>query len=366
MTDLASTVFCHRCASPNRAGAKFCTACGQPLLVSAAVNPPRPAAPTTPLPPTVGGPTAGQPAGQQLDQVGSAVAGALQNLASLVRDWLPGAESEPPPEPGAAGEYRYGLKPVSGKDSHVGMVRQLNEDSFLALEFTRVQESRGVPVGFYVVADGMGGHDSGEVASKTVNKLITQRVLHAEVIPGLASKTRALEDTPEAVMLAAVQAANEALFSMSRAAGSDMGTTLTAALLIGDTATIANVGDSRTYLWRQGVLRQVTRDHSLVAALVEAGVLQPGDVRTHPQRNQITRSLGMKPRVEVDIFTEKLQKDDRLVLCSDGLWEMVTDAEIGRVVGSARNPQEACRRLVLKARRAGGEDNITVIVVKME
>jgi protein phosphatase len=145
-----------------------------------------------------------------------------------------------------------------------------------------------------------------------------------------------------------------------------MGTTLTAALVIGDAATIANVGDSRTYLWRNGVLRQVTRDHSLVASLVQAGMVKPEEVRGHPQRNQVYRTLGVKPDVEVDIFTETLQRGDRLILCSDGLWEMVGDAEIGRTVGQARSPQEACRTLIQQANKAGGKDNVTVIVVKME
>jgi len=300
--------------------------------------------------------------------VGAALSGAWQEVTGLARNLLSGGAEGGTVAPSGAqpGDYVLGVKPVSGKDSNIGNVRQVNEDSFVVLEVTRVQESRGIPLGLYVVADGMGGHRAGEIASRTVNKIITEKVLNAEVIPGLASATRRLDETPASVLSGAIQEANRILNTAAQRQGSDMGTTLTAALIIGDTATIANVGDSRTYLWRDGVLRQVTEDHSLVASLVKAGVLKPEEVRTHPGRNQVLRSLGVKPDVEPDIFTETLQRGDRLILCSDGLWEMVRDPEISRIVARARSPQEACRALIQKAKDAGGDDNITVIVVKME
>ncbi len=263
-------------------------------------------------------------------------------------------------------DYGLGLKPVSGKASHVGQVREINEDSLLAFEFTRVQESQGVPIGFYLVADGMGGHQAGEIASRTVQKIITERVLNAEVIPDLKFATRRLDETPGSILSSAIREANRTLHAQARVKGSDMGTTLTAALIIGDTATIANVGDSRTYLLRGGRLRQITTDHSLVASLLAAGVIRPEEVRQHPQRNQIYRTLGAKPEVDVDIFTEALQHGDQLILCSDGLWEMALDADIARLVNAAPNPQAACDALVRQANFAGGEDNVTVIVVKLE
>jgi protein phosphatase len=141
---------------------------------------------------------------------------------------------------------------------------------------------------------------------------------------------------------------------------------VTAALIIGDVATVANVGDSRTYLLRDGRLEQITQDHSLVARLVDAGVIKPDEVRSHPLRNQIHRCLGNKPSVDVDTFTVQLRQDDRLILCSDGLWEMVSDAEIQRVVEGARSPQKASDELIEAANRAGGKDNIAVIVVEIE
>lgn len=263
-------------------------------------------------------------------------------------------------------DYGLSLKPVSGKASDVGQVREINEDSLVAFEFTRVQESQGVPIGFYLVADGMGGHQAGEIASRTVQRIITERVLNAEVIPDLKFATRRLDETPASILTSAIQEANQTLNAQARTRGSDMGTTLTAALVIGDTATIANVGDSRTYLFRGGKLRQVTTDHSLVASLVAAGVIEPEEVHQHPQRSQIYRSLGAKPQVDVDVFTETLRRGDELILCSDGLWEMVLDADITRTVGEALTPQAACDALIHQANLAGGEDNVTVIVVKLE
>ena len=302
------------------------------------------------------------------ENVGSTLNGTWLAVSGMVRNLLSGGGNDAQSAANAArpGEYGAELKPASGKLTDVGNVRQVNEDSFLAFEFTKVQESRGTPIGFYVVADGMGGHQAGEVASRTVNKIVMDKVYSKEVAPSLALATRRLDETSESVLTSAFKEANRILYERARAQGNDMGTTLTAALVIGDTATIANVGDSRTYLWRDGILDQVTQDHSLVASMVAAGVLKPSEVRSHPNRNQVYRTLGINPEVEVDTFIVTLQRGDRLLLCSDGLWEMVLDPEIGRIVGRARSPQDACRKLIQRAKDAGGDDNITVIVVKLE
>lgn len=266
----------------------------------------------------------------------------------------------------AKGSYGLNPKPSTGSASDAGHIRAVNEDSLVAFQFTRVQESQGVPVGFYAVADGMGGHQAGEIASRTVNMVITERVLNAQVLPGLTLATRRLDETPVGVITSAVKKANQVLYEHARTHGSDMGTTITAALVIGDMATVANVGDSRTYLYREHHLYQMTQDHSLVASLVAANIIRPEEVRTHPQRNQIYRTLGAKPDVEVDVFTKRLQRGDRLLLCSDGLWEMVTDDIIAQVLNEFKTAQAACDALIRSANQHGGEDNITVIVVDME
>ncbi len=167
----------------------------------------------------------------------------------------------------------------------------------------------------------------------------------------------------------AVEKANEALitYGHSHPDARGLGSTLTAALVIEGTAFIANVGDSRTYLLHDGKLARVTRDHSLVERLVEAGQIQRDEVYEHPNRNLIYRSLGAgKADVEVDIFPVELQAGDALLLCSDGLWEMVRDPQIESILAEVHSPGEACDLLIERANDNGGEDNITAVLVRCE
>ena len=260
------------------------------------------------------------------------------------------------------------LKPSHGQATHPGRQHTRNEDAVVTFTFDKEQKGHSVPIGFYLVADGMGGHDAGDLASRTVNQIVTNWIIKIKVLPDLQKATRKLttEDVPGELLAQAIQQTNEALLQHGQARGSDLGSTVTAALIIGDVATIANVGDSRTYLLREGRLEQITQDHSLVAQLVSAGIIGPEEVRTHPQRNQIYRCLGHKPIVEVDTFARQMQAGDVLMLCSDGLWEMVPDTQIQRIITGALSPQKACDALVEAANRAGGEDNIAVIVVEIE
>lgn len=258
------------------------------------------------------------------------------------------------------------LKPTHGQATHPGRQRVGNEDAVASVTFNLDQEGLTLPIGLYLVADGMGGHDAGDLASRTVNRVVADRLIQTGVVPELRMFQPLGGAGPADLLVQAIREANGVLVRYAQETGSDLGSTITAALIVGEMAFIANVGDSRAYLLRDGHLEQVSRDHSLVARLAEVGIIRPEEIRTHPRRNEIYRSLGHQPNVEVDLFTRPLRKGDRLILCSDGLWEMVSDDQIRRIVESARTPQQASDALVEAANRAGGEDNIAVVVVEME
>ena len=282
------------------------------------------------------------------------------------RAMLEDLKSAPPPEAPRS------LRQNAGYNTDIGQRRDHNEDFVGRYSFGLVQSPNTPEVGLYIVADGMGGHQAGELASQDVVKAVVQHIQDnlngLQAAPKLKRSTVRLDNvvTPGEVLQQAVQSANLQLHKIRRGTGADRGTTLTAALVVGDTCAVANVGDSRTYLYHNGSLRQITRDHSLVASLLAAGMIQPEEVRSHPQRNQIFRQLGDKPNVEVDIFNLTLTAGDRLLLCSDGLWEMVLDNEIVTILLQAPTPTAACDRLIEAANKAGGDDNISVAVILLE
>ncbi|MBN1483449.1 MAG: protein phosphatase 2C domain-containing protein [Chloroflexia bacterium] len=251
-----------------------------------------------------------------------------------------------------------------GRATHTGRQRELNEDALQTLEWVQVQESQWTPWALYAVADGMGGHEGGEIASTLALHTLTSYVAAHVLMPSLQGD--ALVQEVSRYLLEGASAANQAVYQERLARGNDMGTTLTAALLNGSTAHVAHVGDSRAYLWHQQTLRPITRDHSLVASLVEAGHLDPAEIYSHPQRNVVLRSLGDKPEVEVDVLSQALQPGDALLLCSDGLWEMLRDVEMEEHLAAGGHPQEICDRLIEAANGEGrGMDNITVIIVQV-
>ncbi len=253
-----------------------------------------------------------------------------------------------------------------GRCSNVGRVRQLNEDSVLTLELTRIRRSISDPMGLYAMADGMGGHAAGDVASALTIDTLARKAL-SELWMDYLAESNSLPDV-KGWLKQAVQEANQVVFGRRRASMSDMGTTIVAALICcgTNTITIAHAGDSRVYLVNKDEIRQVTTDHSLVQRLIQLGQLRPEEARTHPQRNVIYKNLGDKPRVEPDMIEVKFEPGDRLLLCSDGLTGMVTDVRIQQIVMAACSPQEACLQLVNMANAAGGEDNISVIIVEVE
>jgi PPM family protein phosphatase len=224
-----------------------------------------------------------------------------------------------------------------------GRVRENNEDSHHADGHV------------FIVADGMGGHRAGEVASAAAIKEF------------LRFEAQHRGEGPLERLGAGMRAANDYL---NRMADDDrelegMGTTFTAVLIEGGLF-LGHVGDSRAYIWREGRLQPMTRDHSLVERMVDEGHLSPRDARTHPQRNVILRALGVERELEIDLDTVDAVPGDRLLLCSDGLSGMLEDTEIESIISGETEPEESCRRLVEAANERGGMDNITAIVIHLE
>ncbi|MGH9189686.1 MAG: Stp1/IreP family PP2C-type Ser/Thr phosphatase [Acidimicrobiales bacterium] len=229
----------------------------------------------------------------------------------------------------------------AGAATDVGRVRQINEDRFLADEAV------------YAVADGVGGHQAGEVAAQTSIDVLR----------------KSFTDHTTAGLRQAVERANRAVWELAQANAEKrgMGTTLTAVALVVDNGeeqlAVVNVGDSRAYLLQQGELLQVSQDHSLVEEMVREGQISAAEAAVHPQRSIITRALGMEPAVEVDSWTLVPYRGDRVLLCSDGLTNELSNDRIAAVLRRLSDPEEAARDLVRQARDEGGGDNITAVVV---
>jgi len=249
-----------------------------------------------------------------------------------------------------------------GRRTDVGMERTLNEDSLLTVETNRTTQSISQALGIYAVADGMGGHAAGEIASSTIVNILAQKA--AADLFALASKPLTPEEHCK-WLSEAVELANQTVFDMRKSAGSDMGSTLVAIMLDANRACIAHVGDSRAYRINERGIEQLTTDHSLVERLIATNQITREEARHHPQRNVIYRTMGDKPKVEVDTSIHTLTAGDRLLLCSDGLSGMVDDSTILRIVMESSSPQAACDALIDAGNAAGGEDNISVVIIQI-
>lgn len=259
-----------------------------------------------------------------------------------------------------------------GMASDVGMVRGLNEDSVGALELTNILQSVSRPSGFYMVADGMGGHEAGEEASKIAIEHITGKIIQAFNENGVESgkkNRQLLED--------AVFSANEEIFERAKSKNNNMGSTITIAYLAKNRAHILNIGDARAYLFSQKKLKLITEDHSLVFRLHKIGQLKYNEIPGHPQSHQILCALG-EPDLKQSLdnlrneanhpyfFDIKLKKGDGLLLCTDGLWQMIQDSEMEQILCKYPEPQRAVDEMVKIANQNGGDDNISLIFVKTQ
>ena len=240
------------------------------------------------------------------------------------------------------------IRATSGVTTHVGQVRDGNEDNYVSID------------GLYFVADGMGGHSAGEVASEIAVRILQEVYTDPKVrvsSPGLLAD--------------AISTANTAIFmeAMHDSSKAGMGTTLTGLAVTNapdNQIVVANVGDSRTYLWRHGELRQVTKDHSHVQTLVDRGAITRAEARVHFQRNIVLRAMGIESWVDIDTFPMTVEDGDRYIMCSDGLVDEADDDEIEAEIRLSVSVQDLADRLVDLANRNGGRDNITVVVVDFE
>lgn len=232
--------------------------------------------------------------------------------------------------------------------SDVGRMRQINQDSIFCSK---------KPVGnlpnLFVVADGMEGHQAGDYASRTAVEILLKRIQETD------------SHDPVVILKDCIEKMNEYLWrrSMTDSALAGMGTTLVAAVLAGDTLYVVNVGDSRLYVIG-GEIHQVTKDHSLVEELVEQGSLVRGSVEYQAKKNMITRAIGVEERVTADFFEVRLVSEEKVLLCSDGLTNMVTDDEIYAIVKREISLRERAEALIEAANLSGGRDNITVILIE--
>ncbi|MEN4012782.1 MAG: protein phosphatase 2C domain-containing protein [Chloroflexota bacterium] len=248
-----------------------------------------------------------------------------------------------------------------GCGQSVGRQRDHNEDALYSLATVLSDGNNEIPFGLFVIADGMGGYEHGELASSAAARTLAETVLTRIYIPHIGLEGESSGDSIQEIMDSAVTRAHQAV--SKRAPGG--GTTLTAALAIGEQVTITHVGDSRAYfIFPDGRMQLITQDHSLVRRLVELGQITEQEAAVHPNRNVLYRALGQVEPFRPDIHTLPMPHPGYLMICSDGLWGVVNEAEIFQIIASARNPSVACKNLVDAANIAGGPDNISVILVQ--
>jgi len=314
----------------------------------------------------------------------------LSNLLDKLRAMLgvtaeePAAETEPTtapaptPEPNIASTRPLGeeeveqmldemgtpIRPqqiVVGLGYSTGLQREHNEDAIYANVSNLSANGRDLLFGLFVVADGMGGHQHGEVASEVATRALTQYLLNSVYSPLFQPNPEVPQEALIDLMREAIRRAHRAVLDTAPGGG----TTITAALLLNEQLTIAHVGDSRAYtLYPDGRMEVLTRDHSLVKRLEELGQLTPEEAAVHPQRNVLYRALGQAEPFDPDVFTMPAPKQGYLLLCSDGLWGVISEETLFQIVMDSENPSRACQQLVKAANAAGGPDNISVVLVQ--
>ncbi len=232
--------------------------------------------------------------------------------------------------------------------THIGLVRQINQDYGL---ITKLDDATTL----IIVADGMGGHKAGEVASKMATELV-----HSSVLEHWNTKSW------ESLLQSAIQTANEQIYTLASQEPdfSGMGTTIEVAIFNSEEGIIAHVGDSRVYMWQEATLHQLTEDHSLVYALYKSGQITHEEIETHPQKNVILRAIGTEQHIDVDLIDFSWSLGDRILLCSDGLFKHVNNERISEYLQKQETVDIIADQLIQHAVELGGEDNITIAIVE--
>ena len=252
-------------------------------------------------------------------------------------------------------QFAFGCAQSPGKQ------RDHNEDALFALSSTLASDNTNLPFGLFIIADGMGGHQHGEVASGVAIRAMASHVIRKILTPMYSTSRETPEESFHEILQAGVLEAHHAILKDATGGG----TTLTTALMIGNQVIISHVGDSRAYIiYPDGRIHALTRDHSLVKRLEELGQITSSEAAVHPQRNVLYRALGQGEPFEPDVTTYPLPHNGYVLLCSDGLWGVVSEEIMIDIIRSTTNLQQATHKLVEAANDAGGPDNISVILVR--
>ena len=258
-----------------------------------------------------------------------------------------------------------GLQPaqlLASCGQSVGMQREHNEDALFVLTTTLTSDHTNLPFGLYIVADGMGGHQHGEIASGIAIRSMASYIVSRLMLPMLSANPHTPEESLQEIMQAGVQEAHKAITNQVPGGG----TTLTAALILGEQMILAHVGDSRAYaIDLDGNVQILTRDHSLVKRLEELGQISHEEAANHPQRNVLYRALGQGEPFDPDIKNLQLPANGHILLCSDGLWGVVEEDELIQMILNSPTPDQACKSMVDAANAAGGPDNITAVLIRL-
>ena len=286
-----------------------------------------------------------------------------EDLISKSASELPTQPGQEHSKSGLSSKRRTPRSPFTfGISSSIGVQRDHNEDSLYAMSTIMVSNRIDLPMGLFIVADGMGGHLHGEIASEVAVEAMTSAVITKLLSLSVDRLLQDQEDSVQKLMSDGIHSAHQAILEQAPGGGS----TLTGLLILDDQLTIAHIGDSRAYhITSDGTPKVLTTDHSLVQRLQDLGQITSDEAAVHPQRNVLYRALGQAEKIDEELITYPIPSSGYLVICSDGLWGLVPDSEMVETITTAGSLQHAGQKLIQAANTAGGPDNISVIIIQI-